>query len=448
MDFRLAGICIGFLLNFFTLMIMTPILPLLILDVCDGDTSKATLYCGAAMAIFSLFGCIGTPLLGKLSDKKGRKWFIFISCFGEFMSLSGAYAVYLTRRVWILFIVNVFAGLCSGIMGLAFSYVADILKPEDRSKGFGILGAMVGLSLIGGPTIGGYLGHVYSYGAVIYVAYAAIGLDLIFVPLFLKESLPDHDKSYKAINENEADESQSIRLPFNTTLAFSDLNIFSSFGLITKNRFVLGMCFVFMLDTVGFLGIFSQLALFEKLVYEWGSLRIGLFIGANGTTIIIGQGLLLKPLLNIFGERKMIILALTCEILSYIPFLFITEGMWAYTSLALKPVGSLMMPLTQGIVSKSYDERVQGKVMSVVGTIQTFSGFLGPVVFCGLFSYFTGSDGPMFFPRIGFYVAILLDCIALAIALIMMGKYPPDYYVEGLSTPSETERSPIISRRQ
>jgi DHA1 family tetracycline resistance protein-like MFS transporter len=112
---------------------------------------------GLLMATYSLAQFVSAPVLGRLSDRIGRKPVLSVS-------LAGAAASYLllafADELWMLFAARAIGGLMAGNISTAFAYVADVTTPANRAKGMGLIGAAFGLGFIFGPAIGGVLaGH-------------------------------------------------------------------------------------------------------------------------------------------------------------------------------------------------------------------------------------------------------------------------------------------------
>src|ERR671925_593039 len=106
------------------------------------------------------------PLLGKLSDRYGRRpvilYSITASAFGYFLfGVGGA--------LWVLFLSRVIDGFTAGNASTASAYIADVTPPQDRAKTYGFIGMAYGLGFVLGPTLGGLLSQI-SLNAPAYAA--------------------------------------------------------------------------------------------------------------------------------------------------------------------------------------------------------------------------------------------------------------------------------------
>jgi len=113
---------------------------------------------GVLFAAFSIAQFFATPIIGRLSDSYGRKPLLLLSLFGTSLSLV-LFAIAWSAPV--LFIARILDGITGGNITVAQAIIADTYPPEERSKGFGILGAAFGFGFLFGPAIGGLLSVVH-----------------------------------------------------------------------------------------------------------------------------------------------------------------------------------------------------------------------------------------------------------------------------------------------
>jgi DHA1 family tetracycline resistance protein-like MFS transporter len=126
------------------------------------------------------------PVLGNLSDAYGRRPVLLLSVFGLAVDyLLTAFA----PNMWWLFIGRTFAGLRGASYTTANAYLADITKPEERAKAFGLMGAAFGLGFIIGPAIGGILGE-FGPRVPFFVAAGVSIINFIYGYFVLPETLP------------------------------------------------------------------------------------------------------------------------------------------------------------------------------------------------------------------------------------------------------------------
>lgn len=104
--------------------------------------------------VFSLAQFIMSPVLGRFSDRRGRRPVMLVSIAGAVVS---SLVVGLASSIWIIFLGRVCAGVSKSNMSTAYAVVSDIVPPEQRAKWMGIMGAALGMGFVLGPAIGGEL---------------------------------------------------------------------------------------------------------------------------------------------------------------------------------------------------------------------------------------------------------------------------------------------------
>lgn len=129
-----------------------PILPFYAIDYGANE-----LVLGLLLASYALAQLFGAPILGRLSDRHGRRPVLFVSAFGTFLSLL---MLAFAQSLIVLFLSRILDGLTGGNISVAQAYITDVTDEENRSKGLGLLGAAFGLGFIIGPALGGVLSGI------------------------------------------------------------------------------------------------------------------------------------------------------------------------------------------------------------------------------------------------------------------------------------------------
>lgn len=112
---------------------------------------------GLLIASYAVAQFIGAPILGRLSDRYGRRPVLIISTLGTFLSLL---LLAFANSLWLLFASRLLDGLTGGNISVAQAYMTDITDEKSRAKGLGLLGAAFGLGFIVGPAMGGILSAI------------------------------------------------------------------------------------------------------------------------------------------------------------------------------------------------------------------------------------------------------------------------------------------------
>src|SRR5437762_7966394 len=142
------------------------VIPILPLYAEHFHASPVTI--GWLTGIYSGMQIIFVPILGRLSDRFGRRPILIVSLTGTAL---GFVVMGWATSLPLLFVARIIDGATGGNISTAQAYVADVSTPENRSRSMGLIGAAFGLGFTFGPMIGGVLSRI-SYGAPFYFAAA------------------------------------------------------------------------------------------------------------------------------------------------------------------------------------------------------------------------------------------------------------------------------------
>ncbi|MDP9043616.1 MAG: MFS transporter, partial [Pseudomonadota bacterium] len=144
------------LIDMVSIGLIIPVLPLMVGQFTSSPAAQATWY-GVMTMTFGIANFFGSPILGRLSDRFGRRPVLLLGFSGLAL---GFIVTGLATALWMLVVVRVFSGAMQSNIAVANAYVADITPPQGRAKAFGLLGAMLGMGFILGPVLGGLLGGI------------------------------------------------------------------------------------------------------------------------------------------------------------------------------------------------------------------------------------------------------------------------------------------------
>src|ERR1041385_7178910 len=185
--------------------IVIPVLPLYAEKYQASET-----VIGLMLASYSMMQFVFAPILGRLSDRVGRRPVLLVSLLGTslgFLLMGFAHRIPfgvalfgLSPVVVWLFLARIIDGISGGNISTAQAYIADVTPPEERAKGMGLIGAAFGLGFILGPAIGGVLAKYPIHGhhgpLPCFVAAALSIVNLVWATFGLAESLPKEHRRH------------------------------------------------------------------------------------------------------------------------------------------------------------------------------------------------------------------------------------------------------------
>ena len=293
------------------------------------------------------------PIWGKLSDINGRKPAILLGLLGNAVALA---AFGLAKEYWWLFVARSAAGIASAaVLPTVMAYVADVTTSEERGKGMGLMGAAMGLGFILGPAIGGIMGR---HDLPFFIAGGLSLVTFFFVLVVLPESLQKD-------SETESHEWISPQEAVRRTLS---------------NISLIPLFLVAFFTTFSFSGLEATFPLFIKEGWGFGQKEMGWMFMIMGAIVVPIQGGLLGRLINIFGERRIILVGLFLNVLGMVLFLNATSFMTLTVFLTITAIGNqLIRPTNTSWISKQ-TQMGQGTAIGIMDTFLSLGRILGPLL--------------------------------------------------------------------
>ena len=341
---------------FFTMVVMMigfgiiiPIMPFYVESLGVGGKEL-----GMMMAIFSIMQFIFAPFWGGLSDKFGRKPILVIGVLGNAISqvLMGFSTTY-----WMLFGSRALAGiLSSATLPTAMAYVADSTSKRNRGGGMGLIGAAMGIGMVLGPGLGGWVAED-SLSLPFFVAAALSGLALLLLLFLLPESLTPEKRS------------QDVHLSGPKLDAMWK-------ALVGPLGILFGLSFLVSFAMTNFEAVFGLYALHR---FSYGPRQVGVILTVVGLISALVQGVLTGPATRRWGEVSVIRTSLIASAIAFVLMLLAVDFVTVLLTVGIFVLSNAMLrPSLSSIISKLTREG-QGLAMGLTNSFMSLGRVVGPI---------------------------------------------------------------------
>jgi DHA1 family tetracycline resistance protein-like MFS transporter len=308
---------------------------------------------GVLIMSFSAMQFLATAVLGRLSDRIGRRPILLTT---TLFNAAGYVMFAFAESYAVLLLARVISGFAGGNISVAQAYMADVSPPADRSRRMGLLGAAFGLGFSIGPLVGAVAALKWGHAGPGVVAAALSLANFVSAYFILPESLgPEHRARRRLLD-------------------------FGHFGEVLSRPRLRPLMVVWGLAPFAFAGYTVVLPLFAGVRFGWGTPQLGVFFGEVGITAALVQGVLFGKLARRYGDRRLVI-AGTCGMalgIGLVPLMGSTFALYAWT-LVLAFSNSLFAPAATGLVSLYAGPAEQGTVLGAAQAIAALGRMTGPI---------------------------------------------------------------------
>ncbi|MFX0202487.1 MAG: MFS transporter [Candidatus Hodarchaeota archaeon] len=337
--------------------IVLPLLPYYAVVFQAGSTEL-----GVLVTSFALMQFIFSPVLGRLSDRIGRRPVLLLSILTSAVS----FLLFALANSFIMLLLSrMVAGMATEV-GVAQAYIADITEKKERTARMGRMGAVNGAGFIIGPALGGFL-STYGFSAAGYAAAALAIVNLVFALFFLPES------RVNATREQEEGKRSSIIQGLANALSKPLMGS------------LLAIMFTMRLAFSAFPVVMPLLAM---SLFGLGSSDMSYFFVYIGLVQIVFQGFVVGRLASKVGDGKLIAVGSLLMMSSVFPMAFFANfGIFLVLSTVMVSGGGMLGTAIPSFISKRTSADEQGGVLGVTQSISSVAGIPGPLIGGSVYEY-------------------------------------------------------------
>lgn len=363
-----------------------------ILPLETSDTMRG-LWLGILLAVMPLTQFFSAPVLGMLSDQKGRRKILIpslaVGVIGYFIGMIGVSM----ENLSILLFSRVAVGISAGTAAVVGASLADISTVEDKAKNFGLFHMACGLGFSAGPFLGGFLSShsiwiVEGYALPFAFACLSILLNLILAFFLFEETYVPKEKEKISFilglyNIKKAFQTQGLRIVF-----------------LAAFLACLGWSFYWEFTPVTWISI-----------YGFDTATIGNLYAYGAAIYALSCGVLIRPIVNRYSNQHILFFALIICGLSIGMLLFHVSDLWLWVYIPIQQFAiALFWPTSAAVISNSAPNNAQGEILGVLQSIEALSFSISPLI-----------AGPLL--GISSSMPILIGCYTIILAAMILGIF-------------------------
>ena len=310
---------------------------------------------GLLFAIYSVCQFISTPIIGRMSDKYGRRPALLISIFGTAVSFL---LMAIAKSPTILFLARAVDGITAGNIPVILAVVSDTTKPENRAKAFGFIGSAFNFGFIFGPAIASFTIR-YGDSVPFWIAFAITSLAVILTALFL----PETNKNLGQTHEGKLFDFKKMW----HTLFDPNVGVTFVISMIYLLAFSCAVIYGFQPFTINVL----------KITPSVNAQLFTLF----GIVGLVSQNLVVGPITKWLGDKKSFMVSIFFVAVAF--FLTYLSRNLLFFTLSMVILGvfnSIAQTMITTLLSAETDEKSQGTIMGLNASYQSIGMIIGPIL--------------------------------------------------------------------
>ncbi len=383
-------IFITVLIDMLTFGMIGPVLPKLIAGFVGNNYALAAEIIGLFVTAWALMQFFCAPLLGMLSDRVGRRPVILLS---NTVTAIDYAIMALAPNLWWLFAGRVLSGIATANMTVASAYIADVTPPEERAKGFGVIGSAFGLGFVLGPAIGGFVGN-FNPRLTFWAAAGFALLNTLYGLFVLPESLAREERTPR--------------------IEWKRANPIGSLTLLRSHRELWGLTWVNVIVYIAHEVFPNIWVIYCIAAFGWSTGSIGLTLTFVGVLTAINQAAFVGPAVARLGERRVLLLSLVLATVGG-ALLGVNSGIVFLVAIVIVCL-PMYQAASQALMTRRVSAAEQGELQGALGSIRGIAMLVGPAIFTLTFAQFAGPWRSLRLIGAPWYLSAAMDGVALFVA--------------------------------
>lgn len=376
--------------------LILPVMPELVIELTGATVDGAAEIGGWLFFVYALMQFFFAPVLGSLSDRFGRRPVLLITLAA--LGLDYGLMAWAPTLAW-LFVGRLISGVMGATWAAAISCVADVVKPEERGRIFGIIGGIGAAGFVLGPAIGGLVGSVdvrlpFVMASVLALTGSAIGF------FTFPETL--HSDKRRSFSLKRAN-------PLGAVLQLAQVPLVK--GCLTAT---------FLMQLAGQATI-AVWAYYGIQKFDWSILTVGLTVTLYGVLMALSQGVATGIAIRRFGAGRTASYGLLFAVPSFLIIAFGTSTAAMIVGIVIGACAGVSFPAMQQLMTARIEDDAQGELQGAIASVIGLTNVLGPPLMTGLFGFFADDVGA-YVPGAPFLASAVLIVMAVAVLVPTLSR--------------------------
>ncbi len=340
--------------------ITLPVLPLFAQNQLGAEAWQITLL----TSVFFTAQFFASPILGRLSDRVGRRPVLILSQAGTLTALllNG-----LAPTLLFLYLSRVIDGLTGGNISVAQAYLSDVTDEHNRARGLGLVNAAFGLGFVFGPAFGGLVASVWGPRVPFFIAAGVSLITISLTTFLLPESLTPERRQHEELAAKQVARARAIdllRIPSIVLLLFVAFG--SQFSFFTFQTVYV---------------LWFERVIFPGASQEYVTQVVGIIAGFIGVCGIITQIWLVGPLARRFGELRLVLGGNLARAVAFAAISLARQLPVVIIAVPLLSIGGgLALPAIVALMTYAAPPNGRGQVIGLNQSASALGSILGPLV--------------------------------------------------------------------
>eukprot|EP00164_Ancoracysta_twista_P003072 GFYU01004096.1.p1 GENE.GFYU01004096.1~~GFYU01004096.1.p1 ORF type:complete len:506 (-),score=133.53 GFYU01004096.1:20-1537(-) len=382
-----------------------PAFPRLLINVAPGvdmkdQESHASTIAGIQSASAAAIAFLLCPVFAAFADVYGRKPLLLGSMMMTLIDLAYP-ALASDPQLEVLYFTRAMNAGFTMSMACVSAYATDCAlfhHEGSPQENLSFVFASFGLGFAIGPITGGELVKLYGLQTVFQIATILFGCALLYMFLFMPESLP-------------RDQMEQLQ--------YHKLVPVKSIGILTRSRVLTLVSIVVLVFDFAIQGVIVVFQLYTAYQFDWGALENGIYLTIFGITVSFAQMFLLPRVAHI-APAKVVAICFTFQALCYVGYGVASDGWIVYALVGPRAITMIGFPMVVSILVAQVTAEEQAHLQAALANVKLVASFLAPLIMNTIFRYFTARTTE--FKWAGF-VFILLGVINLGCGALMYHVY-------------------------